>query len=103
MIPTFIPRLWFTGLFSLGPSGGGIYPSREWYQRSWSYDGALHRSYFAPHFSWNEPTVFLVAPIILLVIALAGGLIVQIDDASRERRARATTQQRLRRPDGSEL
>jgi hypothetical protein len=53
MIRTSIIRVWFLGLFSWILLGLGIYLSHKWYQRAWSYDFNLHRSYFDPHIGNN--------------------------------------------------
>ena len=114
MIPTFILQTWLLGLFSLGIIVGAIYLAREWQQRSWVWDPVLERWFFAPDFGANEETMLLIIAIVLIVLALAGGTIVQaiLRPTSRQKRdvkadprraPEAISQQRLRRPDGSEL
>src|ERR1700751_1510416 len=73
MIPTSIIRVWFLGLFSWILLGLGIYLSHKWYQRAWSYDFNLHRSYFDPHIGNNHETFLLAVAVGLLLWALAGG------------------------------
>ena len=70
MIPTSIIRVWFLGLFSWILLGLGIYLSHKWYQRAWSYDFNLHRSYFDPHIGNNHET--------LLLAVVIGGLIARL-------------------------
>jgi hypothetical protein len=77
MIPTSIIRFWFLGLFSWVLLGVGIYLSHKWYQRAWSYDFNLHRSYFDPHIGSNYETFLLAVTVSLLFWALAGGVIVR--------------------------
>src|SRR3979409_1433621 len=77
MIPTSIIRVWFLGLFSWALLGVGIYLSHKWYQRAWSYDFNLHRSYFDPHIGNNHETLILAVAVGLLFLVLAGGLIVR--------------------------
>jgi pimeloyl-ACP methyl ester carboxylesterase len=99
MIPTFILQTWLLGLFSLGVVGGAVYFAHEWQQRSWGWDPVLKQSVIA---------------IGLVVLALAGGMIVKAilrltsrrkaDDGADPRKSpEPRWQQRLRRPDGSEL
>ena len=115
MIPTSIIRFWFLGLFSWVLLGVGIYLSHKWYQRAWSYDFNLHRSYFDPHIGNNYETFLLAVAVSLLFWALAGGVIVRgilslftktkdsAGDALPKRSRQAATEHRLSRPDGSEL
>ena len=114
MIPIFVLQTWLLGLFSLGVIGGAVYLVHEWQQRSWGWDPVLKQSVFAPNFGSNEETMLFAAGIILTLLALAGGTLVKIilrlasrgkaDPAIDPRRTpKATSQQRLRRPDGSEL
>ena len=115
MIPTSIIRFWFFGLFSWVLLGVGIYLSHKWYQRAWSYDFNLHRSYFDPHIGNNYETFLLAVAVSLLFWALAGGVIVRgilslftktkdsAGDALPKRSRQAATEHRLSRPDGSEL
>jgi pimeloyl-ACP methyl ester carboxylesterase len=77
MIPTSIIRIWFLGLFSWVLIGAGIYLGHEWYQRAWSYNFNLHRSYFDPHIGNNHETLLLAVVVGLLFWALAGGLVVR--------------------------
>jgi pimeloyl-ACP methyl ester carboxylesterase len=116
MIPTSIIRIWFLGLFSWVLLGVGIYLSHKWYQRAWSYDFNLQRSYFDPHIGYNYDTLLLVLAAGLFLWVLAGGVIVRailsqflktkspgssvaLPKQSRE----GATVSRLGRPDGSEL
>jgi hypothetical protein len=96
MIPIFILQTWLLGLFSLGIVGAAVYLAHEWQQRSWVWDPVLKTVGFRP------------------LLALAGGTIVKAilrltsrgkadADADPRRTPKATWQQRLRRPDGSEL
>ena len=114
MIPTFILQTWLLGLFSLGIIGSAIYLAHEWQQRSWMWDSVLERWVFAPNFGANEETMLLVIAIVLMLLALMGGTIVKAilrlttgkkadAKADPSRTPKATSQQRLRRPDGSEL
>jgi pimeloyl-ACP methyl ester carboxylesterase len=115
MIPTSIIRFWFLGLFSWVLLGLGIYLSHKWYQRAWSYDLNLHRSYFDPHIGNNYETLLLAVAVGLLFWALAGGIIVRgilslftkpkdsAGDALPKRSRQAAREHRLSRPDGSEL
>jgi pimeloyl-ACP methyl ester carboxylesterase len=116
MIPTSIIRFWFFGLFSWVLLGVGIYLSHKWYQRAWSYDFNLHRSYFDPHIGNNYETFLLAVAVGLLLWALAGGVIVRGilslftqtkgsvgPDALPKRSRQGAREHRLSRPDGSEL
>jgi predicted alpha/beta hydrolase len=116
MIPTSIIRVWFLGLFSWILLGLGIYLSHKWYQRAWSYDFNLHRSYFDPHIGNNHETLLLAVAVGLLFLVLAGGLLVRgilsfftktkgsaDRDALPKQSREAATVSRLGRPDGSEL
>ncbi len=118
MLPTAILRLWFLSLLSPGLIGAGVYLAHRWYQQSWGYDPSLHRSFFDPHFRLDEPTLCVLAAAFLLVVALAGGLIVRLfiglgsggqgsgsgrGTDSPKVGAPPVSQQRLTRPDGSEL
>jgi pimeloyl-ACP methyl ester carboxylesterase len=114
MIPTFILQTWLLGLFSLGIIGSAIYLAHEWQQRSWMWDSALERWIFAPNFGSNEETMLLVIAIVLMLLALLGGMVVKAilrlttgkkadAKADPSRTPKAMSQQRLRRPDGSEL
>src|ERR1700756_1821559 len=116
MIPTSIIRFWFLGLFSWVLLGGGIYLSHKWYQRAWSYDSNLHRSYFDPHIGNNYETFLLAVAVSLLFWTLAGGVIVRGilslftkakgspgRDALPKQSRQGAREHRLSRPDGSEL
>jgi pimeloyl-ACP methyl ester carboxylesterase len=114
MIPTFILQTWFFGLLSIGVVVGAGYFAHEWQQRSWKWDPVLRESIFAPDFGWNQETIFLAAAIILALVALAGATIVKailklrtsgkrVGAADPRRAPTPALQQRLRRPDGSEL
>jgi hypothetical protein len=113
MIPTSIIRVWFLGLFSWILLGLGIYLSHKWYQRAWSYDFNLHRSYFDPHIGNNHETLLLAVAVGLLFLVLAGGLLVRgilsfftktkgsaDRDALPKQSREAATVSRLGRPDG---
>jgi hypothetical protein len=113
MIPTFILQTWLLGLLSLGIIGGAVYFAHEWQQRSWVWDPVLERWFFAPDFGSND-TMLLFIAVGLIVLALAGGTIVQAilrltargaadAKADPRRTPKARSQQRLSRPDGSEL
>ena len=114
MIPIFILQTWLLGLLSLGVVGGAVYLAYEWQQRSWGWDPVLKQWIFTPNFGLNEETMLFVAAIILTLLALAGGMIVKgilrltsrgkaDPDADPRSAPTPTSQQRLRRPDGSEL
>ncbi|MBC8163862.1 MAG: alpha/beta hydrolase [Roseiflexaceae bacterium] len=111
MIPTAIIAIWFSGLFSLGIIGGAVYLLREWYRNSWVYDAVLDQTVFNPDFGLNAPTALLVSGLLLLLWAVAGGLIVRlflrlISRSSTENPptgARDGRIQKLPRPDGTEL
>ena len=114
MIPIFILQTWLLGLFSLGIIGGALYLVHEWQQRSWRWDPVLEQSFFAPNFGLNEETMLLAIALILILLALGGGTIVKAilrltrsktaeTDADPRKMPKAVSQQRLRRPDGSEL
>src|ERR1700747_1821281 len=77
MIPTSIIRFWVLALFSCVLFGIGIYLSHKWYQRAWSYDFNLHRSYFDPHIGNNYETFLLAVAVGLLLWVLAGGVFVR--------------------------
>lgn len=111
MIPTAILPIWLSGLLSLGIIGSAFYLLREWYQTSWVNDRLLNRMVFDPDFGLNAPTALLVGGLLLLVWAVAGGLLVQLflrltsrssshERPNRERDGRVQT---VRRPDGTEL
>ncbi len=106
----------FFGLFSRVLLGVGIYLSHKWYQRAWSYDFNLHRSYFDPHIGNNYETFLLAVAVGLLLWALAGGVIVRGilslftqtkgsagRDALPKRSRQRAREHRLSRPDSSEL
>ena len=114
MIPIFILQTWLLGLLSLGVVGGAVYLAYEWQQRSWGWDPVLKQWVFTPNFGLNQETMFFASAIILTLLALAGGMIVKGilsltargkagHDAGPRRTPTPTSQQRLRRPDGSEL
>ena len=114
MIPVFILQTWLLGLLSLGVVGSAIYFGYEWQQRSWGWDPVLKEWVFAPNFGLNQETMLFAAAIILTLFALAGGMIVRgilrltnrgkaDADADPRETPAPTSQQRLRRPDGSEL
>lgn len=111
MIPTAVISIWFSGLLSLGIIGGAIYVLREWYERAWVYDTLLDRAVFNPEIGLNGQTALLVAGLLLLLWAVAGGLIVRLllrltsHNAGNEppTAARNGRVERLQRPDGSEL
>ena len=114
MIPIFILQTWLLGLLSLGVVGSAIYFGYEWQQRSWGWDPVLKEWVFAPNFGLNQETMLFAAAIILTLFALAGGMIVRgilrltnrgkaDADADPRKTPAPTSQQRLRRPDGSEL
>jgi pimeloyl-ACP methyl ester carboxylesterase len=116
MIPTSIIRIWFFGLFSWLLLGVGIYISHKWYQRAWSYDFNLHRSYFDPHIGNNYQTLLLAVVVVLFLWFSAGGVIVRGilrlftrtkgstgRDALPKQSRQGATEHRLSRPDGSEL
>lgn len=111
MIPTAIIPIWFSGLLSLGIIGGAVYLLREWYQSAWVYDTLIDRTVFNPDLGWNIQTALLVGGVLLLVWAVAGGLLLRLflrltsrhstgDNPSPARDGRV---QRLKRPDGTEL
>jgi pimeloyl-ACP methyl ester carboxylesterase len=111
-IPTVILSLWLFGLLSLGLIGGGIYLIWEWYQRAWAYDPQLDRYIFDPNFGFNVPTAILVVGLVLLIWAVAGGWIIRWLGSLMSRSqtggdqpqdSRQGREQRLQRPDGSEL
>jgi len=106
----------FFGLFSRVLLGVGIYLSHKWYQRAWSYDFNLHRSYFDPHIGNNYETFLLAVAVGLLLWALAGSVIVRGilslftqtkgsagRDALPKRSRQRAREHRLSRPDSSEL
>jgi predicted esterase len=111
MIPTAILSIWFSGLLSLGIIGGGVYLLSEWYQSAWVYDPLLDRTLFNPDIGLNAPTALLVGGLLLLLWAIAGGLIVRL--LLRLTSRHSTHEQptpahdgrihRLPRPDGTEL
>ena len=116
MIPTSILRVWFFGLFSFVLIGVGIYCGHEWYHRSWGWDFEHQRSYFAPHWGFNVPTLFLAVAVGLLLWALFGGVIIRAlfgiltktkssvgADAPSEQSKQEGIVSRLGRPDGSQL
>jgi hypothetical protein len=116
MIPTSIICFWFLGLFSWVLLGAGIYLSHKWYQRAWSYDFNLHRSYFDPHIGNNYETFLLAVAVGLLLWVLAGGVFVRGilnlftktkgsagRDALPKRSRQGAREYWLSRPDGSKL
>src|SRR6202048_3407788 len=116
MIPTSILRVWFFGLFSFVLIGVGIYCGHEWYHRSWGWDFEHQRSYFAPHWGFNVPTLFLAVAVGLLLWALFGGVIIRAlfgiltktkssvgAGAPSEQSKQEGIVSRLGRPDGSQL
>lgn len=112
MIPSFILAMWLWGLLSLGAIAGGLYLAWEWYQRAWAYQPTLERYVFDPNFGFNAQTAWLVAALLLLIWAFAGGLLVRLclalmghgsADDDTPRQTRGGVVQRLSRPDGSML
>jgi pimeloyl-ACP methyl ester carboxylesterase len=111
MIPTAIFFIWFSGLLSLGIIAGAVYLLRQWYQTAWVYDAVLDRTIFDPHIGLNVPTALLVGGLLLLLWAVAGGVIVRLvlrltsrnSPHDQPTSARDGRTQRLRRPDGTEL
>jgi pimeloyl-ACP methyl ester carboxylesterase len=111
MIPTAIMFIWFSGLLSLGIIGGAVYLLREWYRTAWVYDRLLDRTVFNPDIGLNVPTALLVGGLLLLLWAVAGGLLVRLVLRLTSRHAtqqppaaaRDGRMQRLQRPDGTEL
>ncbi|MBV9490558.1 MAG: alpha/beta hydrolase [Verrucomicrobia bacterium] len=77
MIPSSILRIWCLGLFSFVLVGADVYFGHQWYKRAWSYDSEHQRSYFDPHLGFNHATLCLTIAVVLLVWALAGGLILR--------------------------
>ena len=114
MIPTSILQIWFLGLLAVGILGGAAWLAHDWQQRSWGWDPVLQQSVFAPHFGWNHATLLLVAALALVFVALAGGQVVKFilrltagktsEPGEDPRKAPApASEQRVARPDGSEL
>lgn len=111
MIPTAIIPIWLSGLLSLGIIGSAFYLLREWYQASWVNDRPLEGAVFNPDLGLNTPTALLVFGLLLLVWAVAGGLIVQLflrltgrsSSHGRPNRERDGRVQTVRRPDGTEI
>lgn len=58
-------------------AGSWIYLSHKWYQRAWSYDFNLHRSYFDAHIGNNYQRLLLAVVMVLLLWLFAGGVIVR--------------------------
>lgn len=76
------------------------------------YDAVLDRAVFNPDIGLNTPTALLVAGLLLLLWAVAGGLIIRLvlrlisrnaTGAEQPTAARNGRIQRLQRPDGTEL
>ncbi len=111
MIPTFVLTLWLLALLSAAVLGGAIYLGHEWYERSWGWDEGLRQSVFAPALGWNAPTAMLAGAVLLGLIAVAGGPILKAilratkrsGDDPRPGLPAPASEQRLARPDGSEL
>ncbi len=111
MIPTFILTIWLLGLLSAAIVAGAICLGHEWYARSWAWDEALQRSVFAPDWGWNAPTALLAGALLLTLIAVAGGPLLKLilrltkrtGDDPRAAMTAPAAEQRLQRPDGSEL
>ena len=111
MIPTAVMFIWFSGLLSAGIIAGAVYLLREWYQTAWVYDAVLDRAIFNPAIGLNGPTALLVGGLLLLIWAIAGGLIIRLvlrlisrpatDDQPTP--ARDGRVHMLQRPDGPEL
>jgi pimeloyl-ACP methyl ester carboxylesterase len=114
MIPTMILQMWFLGLLALGVAGAVVHLAREWTQRSWVWDTAAQRWVFEPQFGWNEETALLAGAVALVMLTLFGKGLVKaalrlsfggktpVEHDPRES-PRAAAQERLTRPDGSEL
>ncbi|HEX8372469.1 MAG TPA: alpha/beta hydrolase [Chthoniobacterales bacterium] len=111
MIPTFILCMWLLGLLSAAFIVGAIYLGREWYSRSWMWDETLRQSIFAPDYGWNAPTALLAGAVVLGLIACLGRPILKLivklmrksGDDPRQAAQVPAHEQRIRRPDGSEL
>lgn len=103
--------MWLLGLWSLALIGGAIYAGHRWYERSWQWDERFQQSVFSPDFGWNPPTALLCLAVLLGLIAVAGGPLLKLllrmtkpgGDDPRKQMLSPDTEQRLRRPDGSEL
>lgn len=114
MIPTLILHTWLLGLLSLGVVSGAIYLGHKWQERCWGWDPVLQQSVFAPDIGANVDTALLGSTIALIIIALFGGTIVRAvfwmtctkkgnADPDPRLSPKPTSEQTLRRPDGSEL
>jgi pimeloyl-ACP methyl ester carboxylesterase len=112
MVPSLIISTWLLGLLSFGIAGGAIYLLYEWYQRAWEYDPDLNRRVFEADLGLNALTAMLVVGLLLLIWTFLGGLLLRLILASQKGQAspldpptmaRNGTEQRLQRPDGSEL
>lgn len=112
MLPTLIITTWLLGLLSFAFIGGAIYFLYEWYQRAWEFDSDLNRLVFAPDFGFNALTLLLVAGLLLLILTFAGRLLLPLFLGNQSRnqskfdppqKTREGKQQRLQRPDGTEL
>lgn len=103
--------MWLLGLLSAAILAGAIYLGHEWYARSWGWNDGLQQSVFAPDLGWNEPTWMLLGALLLGLIAVAGGPIIKAimrltkkrGEDPRQGTMTPVAQQRLQRPDGSEV
>lgn len=113
MIPIFILHTWLLGFLALGILGAAGYLAYDWHKQSWGWDPVLMQSVFEPHFGANMGTFLFGLSLLLAVIALFGGVIVKTilritrpskpDAVDPRQSPEPTSQQRLRRADGSEL
>lgn len=111
MIPTAIFAMWLLGLLSAAVLAGAIYLGHEWQARSWHWDETARQSFFAPDLGWNEPTAILLGAAALGLVAVAGGPLLKAilrltkrsGDDPRGGLGPSVSEQRLTRPDGSEL
>jgi pimeloyl-ACP methyl ester carboxylesterase len=112
MVPSIIITVWLCGLLSLGLIGGGAALVWNWYRNAWVYQPALDQTIFAPQIGLNWPTAMLACGIILLIWALAGGLLLRLSalifhntppENGDPKHRRDGQVQHIERPDGTVL
>lgn len=113
MVPVIFLQIWLLGVIALGLIGGTGYLGHEWYQEASKWDEVSQRAVFAPDFGANHETLLLAAALLLGLVVLGGRPIIRsitsltrgATDTDTDPRfsVPSVSQERLTRPDGTEL